>query len=193
MKRVCVFCGSSKGGRDVYMEAARQIGATLAEHEIELVYGGGHVGLMGATADGALAAGGRVIGVIPQALADKELAHKGLTELYVVGSMHERKAMMAELSDGFIALPGGFGTLDEFAEIVTWAQLGIHQKPIGMLNTAGYFDTLLAFFDHSVTERFVTSSHRSMVLTSDQPEQLLDLMLHYQAAYSPKWIDKSQA
>lgn len=192
MKRVCVFCGSSSGGRDLYQEAARQMGAALAEHELELVYGGGHVGLMGAAADGALAAGGRVIGVIPKALADKELAHKGLSELHVVGSMHERKAMMAELSDAFIALPGGFGTLDEFAEIVTWAQLGIHQKPIGMLNVAGYFDTLLAFFDHSVEERFVTSSHRSMVLTADQPEQLLDLIEHYQPIYTPKWVNKNQ-
>jgi uncharacterized protein (TIGR00730 family) len=192
MNRVCIFCGSSKGGRDIYVQSARQMGAALAGRGLELVYGGGHVGLMGAAADGTLAAGGRVIGVIPKALDEKELTHKGLTELHVVGSMHERKAMMAELSDGFIALPGGFGTLDEFAEIVTWAQLGIHQKPMGMLNVAGYFDTLLAFFDHSVAEGFVRDTHRAMVLTAAQPEHLLDMMLAYQPVYTPKWVDKSE-
>ena len=164
----------------------------LAARGLEMVYGGGKVGLMGATADGALTAGGRVIGVIPEALSSKELAHKGLSELHVVGSMHERKAMMADLADAFIALPGGFGTIDEFAEIVTWAQLGIHNKPIGMLNIAGYFDSLLAFFDHSVTEKFVTEKHRAMVLTADQPDKLLDLIVNYQPAYSPKWVDRSE-
>ncbi len=168
------------------------MGAALAGRGLELVYGGGKVGLMGAVADGVLNAGGRVIGVIPEALAGKELAHKGLTELHVVGSMHERKAMMADLADGFIALPGGFGTLDEFAEIVTWAQLGIHAKPIGMLNIAGYYDPLLVFFDHSTGEQFVTEKHRAMILTSDQPDALLDLMVNYQPAYSPKWINKSE-
>src|SRR3954449_13611628 len=155
MQRVCVFCGSKSGGRPVYADAARRLGAALAARGCELVFGAGHVGLMGVLADAVLAAGGRAVGVIPQALVDRELAHRGLTELHVVGTMHQRKALMADLSDAFVALPGGYGTGDELFEILTWAQLGIHAKPIGLLNVAGYFDAMLAWLDHMTREDFL--------------------------------------
>ena len=157
MRRLCVFCGSAVGGRPVYAEQARQLGGLLAARRIGLVFGGGHIGLMGVLADAVLAAGGEAIGVIPQALMDKELAHRGLTQLHVVGTMHQRKALMADLADGFAALPGGFGTGDEFFEILTWGQLGLHAKPIGLLNTAGYFTPLLAWLDQMVAEGFLPS------------------------------------
>jgi uncharacterized protein (TIGR00730 family) len=177
MRRLCVFCGSSAGGQPIYADHARRLGTALAARSVGLVYGGGHIGLMGILADAVLGAGGEVIGVIPQALVDKELAHRGLTELRVVASMHERKALMADLADGFAALPGGFGTGDEFFEILSWAQLGLHAKPIGLLNVAGYFDALLAWLDHTVREGFVKPIHRRLLLEACEPERLLDLLL----------------
>jgi uncharacterized protein (TIGR00730 family) len=174
LKAVCVFCGSSKGARREYADAADRLGRELARREIELVWGGGHVGLMGAVADAVLAAGGRATGVIPRALVERELAHPGATRTHVVETMHERKAMMAELSDAFIALPGGFGTLDELCEILTWRQLGFHEKPIGLLDAAGYFGPLSAAFDHAVREGFVAAQHRALLALDDDPVRLLD-------------------
>jgi uncharacterized protein (TIGR00730 family) len=192
LNRVCIFCGSSPGGQPAYVEAARQVGALLAHRGLGLVYGGGRVGLMGAVADAALAEGGEVIGVIPSSLAQKEIAHESLTEMRVVNSMHERKAQMAELSDCFLALPGGFGTLDEFFEVVTWAQIGIHNKPCGLLNVAGYFDPLLALVDHALAERFVRPEHRSLILTDSDPALLLDRMALYHSPIVDKWMDRDQ-
>src|SRR5512140_2299313 len=166
MKRICVFCGSSVGRNPRYVEAARRVGVALARRGIGLVYGGASVGLMGAVADAALEAGGEVVGVIPKALQLRELAHARLTTLHVVASMHERKAKMAELADGFVALPGGMGTLEEFAEILTWAQLGLHAKPSGLLDVGGYYAPLIQFFDRAVVEGFVRPEHRRMVLVA---------------------------
>lgn len=192
MKRVCVFCGSSPGARPAYRAAAERVGALLAKRGIGLVYGGASVGLMGAVADAALAAGGEVIGVLPRALATKELSHERLTELRLVDSMHERKAQMADLSDGFVALPGGVGTLEELFEMLTWAQLGLHAKPCALLDADGYFASLLAFLDHAVVERFVRPPHRAMLLVDDAPERLLDAMARYRAPRVEKWIDRSE-
>ena len=192
MERICVFCGSSDGARPGYVQAAKAMGTAIARAGLGLVYGGGKVGLMGVVANAALAAGGSVIGVIPQALVDKEVGHNHLTDLRVVGSMHERKQMMADLSDGFIAMPGGFGTLEEFCEILTWAQLGFHRKPCGILNTEGYYDPLLTFFDHVVTEGFVRPVHRSAIVVNDQPEALLDFMLTYTPPVVEKWIKSDE-
>lgn len=177
MKRLCVFCGSSVGSNVVYADTARQLGALLAAQKIGLVFGGGHIGLMGVVADAVLAGGGEVIGVIPQALRDKELAHLGVTELHVVPGMHQRKALMADLSDAFAALPGGFGTGDEFFEILTWAQLKIHAKPIGVLNTAGYFDGMLTWMDHMVHEGFVKPKYRALVQVAAEPQALIARLL----------------
>ena len=188
MRRICVFCGSSLGSRPVYGEVARRLGALLAVRGIGLVYGGSKVGLMGAIADAALAAGGEVIGVIPEPLVLKEVAHSGLTELRVVKSMHERKAMMADLSDGFIALPGGFGTFDELCEVLTWAQLGLHRKPCGILNAGGYFDSLLQLFDQAVEEQFLRPAHRAMVLTDEDAGALVDRLMKYEIPRVDKWI-----
>lgn len=176
MKKICVFCGSSPGKQPEYIEVARKLAVALTKREIGLVYGGASVGIMGEIADAVLSSGGEVIGVIPQALVDKEVSHKGLSELKVVASMHERKAVMAQLSDGFIALPGGLGTLEELFEVLTWAQLGFHEKPCGLLNVNGYYDQLCFFLDHAVEEEFVKTSHRKMLLTGDSPEALLSLM-----------------
>lgn len=191
MKRICVFAGSSPGANDAYRSAAVELGEALAARDIELVYGGGCVGLMGVLADAALARGGRVIGVIPHTLMVREVGHRALTELHVVDSMHERKAMMAELSEGFIALPGGFGTLEEMFEILTWAQLGLHGHPCGLLNVEGYFDSLLAFLDHSVQEAFVRDAHRAMLLVDDSPQSLLDRFAAYRAPVVAKWLQRS--
>jgi len=192
VKSVCVFCGSHPGDDPAYEEAARTLGETLAEAGIELVYGGGHVGLMGSVADAALAAGGEVTGVIPKALVDREIAHTGLTRLHVVGSMHERKAMMSELSEGFVALPGGTGTLEEFFEVLTWAQLGEHGKPCGLLNVAGYYDPLLAVFDHMVNKGFLGDAHRALVLLESEPRALLDRFANYRPPKTVKWIGRSE-
>lgn len=190
MKRVCIFCGSASGAREAYVEAARELGHGLAARGMELVYGGGKVGLMGAVADATLEAGGKVIGIIPKALMDKEIGHKGLTELRVVGSMHERKAMMADLAESFIAMPGGFGTFDEFFEILTWAQLGMHRKPCAVLNTAHYFDPLIALFDQAVNEGFVREIYRNMIVIGEEPGALLDVVKDYQPPLVDKWIDR---
>jgi uncharacterized protein (TIGR00730 family) len=188
MQTVCVFCGSS-GGDPVYAESARRLGTALAAHGLNLVYGGGHVGLMGVVADAVLAAGGKVAGVINRALVEKELAHHGLTELHVVETMHQRKALMADRSDAFVALPGGFGTLDELFEILTWRQLGMHAKPIGLLNVAGYFDTLLGWITHSVRERFVKEKHRELLLVADDPERMVGMLQTYRAPPGQeKWL-----
>ena len=167
MKRICVFAGSNSGASPEYLVAAAELGRTLAVRQLGLVYGGARVGLMGALADAALGGGAHVIGVMPEALVAKEVAHRGLSELRVVSSMHERKAMMADLADGFVALPGGLGTLEEFFEVLTWAQLGLHGKPCGLLDIDGYFDGLLKFLDHSVGEGFVKAEHRRMILTAE--------------------------
>src|SRR5271166_5111645 len=164
MRRLCVFCGSSEGDRPVYVDSARLLGELLAAQRLGLVYGGGHIGLMGILADAVLAAGGEVIGVIPQALVDRELAHSCLSEMHVVASMHERKARMADLSDGFLALPGAYGTADELFEILTWAQLGLHARPIGLLDVDGFFDPLLAWLDRAVREGFLREDHRQLLL-----------------------------
>lgn len=188
MKRICVFCGSNTGLRVAYRDAAEQMGQLLAYRGLTLVYGGGNVGLMGIIADAVLAEGGQVVGVMPEFLASKEIAHAGLTELHIVRSMHERKALMAELADAFIAMPGGYGTFEEFCEILTWAQLGLHQKPHGLLNVAGYYDPLIRLFDHAVSEQFVNPLYRSMVLESANPSELLDQLAQYHPKITPKWI-----
>jgi hypothetical protein len=172
--RVCVFCGASSGRRPLYAETARAFGAALARRGLGLVYGGGHVGLMGAVADGALAAGGEAVGVIPQELVDRELAHGGLTQLHVVGSLHARKALMAELSDAFVALPGGFGTLDELMEQLTWAQLGLHAKPVGLFDVDGYWAPLIALARHATEEGFVRESDLAAIAVGADPDLLLD-------------------
>lgn len=183
LRRVCVFCGSSEGTRPDYLDTATARGETLAGRGIGLVYGGAHVGLMGRVADACRAAGGEVTGVIPERLVDAEVAHTGLDDLRVVGSMHERKALMADLSDGFVALPGGFGTFEEFCEVVTWSQLGLHPvpKPCGLLDVAGYYAPLVALFDRGVDEGFIRPVHRGLVLDGDDPGALLDAL----AAWTP--------
>jgi uncharacterized protein (TIGR00730 family) len=190
VKRICVFCGSNSGGDPAFSAAAREVGNRIASKQLGLVYGGGNIGLMGVVADAALASGGEVIGVIPQALVEKELAHRGITRLHVVRSMHERKALMADLSDGFIALPGGYGTLDEFCEIVTWAQLGLHSKPCGILNVAGYYNPFLEQIENAVRARFIRAEHRASLLVETIPERLLEQMERFEPAVTHKWIDR---
>lgn len=193
MKRVCVFCGSSMGSRPVYAEAARALGRMLAGRGIGLVYGGGNIGLMGEVANAALAGGAEVIGVIPEALMKFEVGNLDLTALHVVGSMHERKALMAELSDGFIALPGGIGTMEELFEVWTWGQLGLHPKPLGFLDVAGYYDHLHAFLDHMVAEGFLKERHRAMVAVDQDPAALLARFQAYQPPGVPRVIDRDTA
>ena len=192
MKRVLVFCGSSPGRVPDYMHAATALGAELAGQGLGLVYGGAQVGAMGAVADAVLAGGGEVIGVIPQMLVDKEVAHTGLSDLRVVDSMHERKALMESLADGIIALPGGFGTLEELFEILTWAQLGIHSKPVGLLNPAGYWAQLLAFIDHMVDERFLRAQQRDALIVADSAQELIAGLRDYQPLVLDKWLDRTQ-
>jgi uncharacterized protein (TIGR00730 family) len=187
MKRICVYCGSSPGFDTVYMDMARRLGQALADCQLELVYGGAYVGLMGQVADTVLKAGGRVIGVIPQSFAHK-VSHLGLTQLHIVDSMHARKAMMFELSDAFIALPGGFGTLEEMAELLTWAQVGMHAKPCGLINVGGYFDSLLAFLDHAVSQGFMKREHRDMLLVARGPEAMLERLEAYTAPAVDKFV-----
>ena len=190
MKRISVFCGSSPGLRSEYMLAAKQLGEAMASRSIGLVYGGASVGLMGEVARTVESLGGEVIGVIPQSLVDKEVAYRELNDLRVVGSMHERKALIADLVEGFIAMPGGLGTLEEFFEVLTWAQLGIHQKPCGLLNIAGYYDKLLDFLDYAVEQRFVKDTHRSLILVDAEPKRLLDSLVSYQPVIVDKWLDR---
>lgn len=188
LRRLCVFCGSSTGREPAYPRLAEALARTLAGQGIGIVYGGGRVGLMGVLADAALAAGGEVIGVIPQALIAREIGHRGLTELRVVGSMHERKALMAELADGFVALPGGIGTLEELFEVWTWAQLGLHAKPCGLLDAGGFYAPLVAFLDHLVAAGFVRPAHRAMLHVAGSPEALLDAFAAYQPPRVGKWV-----
>ncbi|MEW5926533.1 MAG: TIGR00730 family Rossman fold protein [Gemmatimonadota bacterium] len=192
MRRVCVFCGSSPGVRPGYAAAARAMGTLLAERGIGLVYGGGKVGLMGIVADAALAAGGEVVGVIPEALMKREVGHGGVTDLRVVHTMHERKALMADLADAFVALPGGFGTWEEYFEVLTWAQLGIHPKPCGLLNVERYYEPFLAMMDRSVAEGFVKPEHRAMVLEATEPERMLELLAAFRPPSVPRWITRDE-
>ena len=197
MKRICVFCGSNAGHNPIYRAEAEKLGRLLAARGIELVYGAGNIGLMGAVADACLAAGGKVIGVIPEALMGKEVAgravdHRALTRIEVVDSMHTRKARMAELSEGFIALPGGFGTFEEFCEILTWGQLGFHAKPMGLLNVNGFYDPLLGLFDRAVNEGFLRAQNRAMALADTDIERLLGTMSSYQAEPVSKWLKEEK-
>ncbi len=191
-RRICVYCGSSPGARPAYVAAAREVGARLVARRIGLVYGGGSVGLMGAVADAVLDAGGEVIGVLPEALDRREIGHRSLTELRVVGSMHERKAMMAELADAFVALPGGVGTLEELAEAATWTQLGLHAKPVGLLDVDGYWAGLEAWLDHATGERFIRAEHRAIVLRDTAIDPLLDRMAAWRPATTDKWLDRAE-
>jgi uncharacterized protein (TIGR00730 family) len=188
--RICVFCGSSPGLNPAHLEAARALGRTLARRGLGLVYGGGSVGLMGALADACLGAGGEVTGVIPSALKAREVDHRGLTEMHVVGSMHERKALMADLADGFAALPGGMGTLEETAEILTWAQLGLHAKPVGLLDVAEYYGHLIAFLDHAAREGFIRPEHRALLVMERDPEALLDRLREWKPPKIERWLDR---
>lgn len=192
MKSVCVFCGSNPGNDPVYADAARAMGAEIARRGMVLVYGGGAVGLMGIVADAALAAGGEVHGVIPRALREKEVGHHHLTRLEIVETMHIRKARMAELSEGFIAMPGGIGTFEELFEIWTWGQLGIHDKPLAFLNVAGFYDPLATFLDNTVEAGFLKQTHRAMTITDTQPATLLDRMEQYVPAVTYKWVEKEE-
>lgn len=192
LKRVCVFCGSSSGADPAYRQAAEALGRSLVGRGLGLVFGGGHVGLMGALADAVMTEGGEAIGVIPRGLQESELGHLGLTELRVVGSMHERKATMAELADAFLALPGGMGTLEETTEVLTWAQLGIHRKPVGLLDVRGYWRTLLAFLDHAVESGFLRPEHRALLLVERDPEALLDRLASWRAPPARPWMGKDQ-
>lgn len=187
MRRVCVYCGSSSGVLPEYSAAARELADVLVRHELELVYGGADKGIMGVLADAMLEHGGKVHGVIPKMLTDKEIAHQGLTELHVVASMHQRKTMMAALSDGFIALPGGYGTLEEIIEIITWGQLRFHDKPCGLLNVKGYFDHLLAYLDHASKEGFLRHEHRNMLLVDSDPAGIVQQFERYTAPHVEKW------
>ncbi len=187
MKRICVYCGSSSGIAPIHRQIAAEVGALLAARGIGLVYGGGNVGLMGAVADGALRAGGEVTGVIPSALMERELGHAGVTKLHVVASMHERKQLMADLSDGFIALPGGIGTLEELFETLTWLQLGFHSKPVGLLNVAGFYDHLLGFLRHATASGFMREAHLASLLIETNAESLLAAMSNFRASSLPKW------
>lgn len=192
MKSVCVFCGGNPGRNPAYLEAARSFGEQLARSGLALVYGGAQVGLMGAVADAALAHGGEVFGVIPEFIAAREIAHLGVTKLEVVSSMHERKAKMAERADAFVALPGGFGTLDEIFEILTWSQLGLHRKPCAVLNTAGYFDGLLSFLDHAAEEQLLRPEYRAMLLVESDPARLVQRLRDHQPPAVPVWLKPGQ-
>jgi uncharacterized protein (TIGR00730 family) len=192
MKRLCVFCGSSSGARAEYARAAAETGELVAHRGLGLVYGGGHVGLMGVVADAALRAGGEVVGVITQSLKDREVAHEGLTELHVVRTMHERKALMAALSDAFLVLPGGIGTLEEFFEVWTWGQLGEHAKPVGLVDAGRYYEGLVGFLDTMRTEGFLKPKHREMLIVADTPAAVLDAFARYEPPAVGKWIEPSE-
>ena len=192
MERICVFCGSRSGTNRAYEEGARRLGRALVEAGVTLVYGGGRVGLMGVLADTVLDSGGEAIGVIPKPLVRREVAHTGLSDLRVVGSMHERKALMSELSEGFVALPGGIGTLEEFFEVLSWAQLGVHGKPCGLLNVGGYYDPLLAFLDHVVARGFLSEEHRSLVLVEAEPKPLLEAFARYRGPEVVERMDRTE-
>ena len=192
IKSICVYCGSNLGARTSYVDAARTLANEMVVQEITLIYGGGNVGLMGVLADSVLAAGGEVIGVIPQALVDKEVAHRGLSDLRIVNSMHDRKALMSEIAEAFIALPGGLGTLEEFCEAATWAQLGFHRKACGILNIDGYYNGLLAMLDHATAEQFIRPEHRVIILSATEPKRLIEKLVGFVPPVLPKWIDRNQ-
>lgn len=189
---ICVFCGANYGKRPSYRESARRVGEILAERGITLVYGGGNVGLMGALADACLEKGGRVVGVIPRALKEKEIAHQDLSEMHVVGSMHERKAMMADLADAFLTLPGGFGTWDEFCEALTWSQLGLQKKACAFLNVEGYYDALLAMAQRAAEDGFIRPEHCELLLVDTDPERIVERLQDYEVPYVPKWVDRKE-
>jgi uncharacterized protein (TIGR00730 family) len=190
LKKICVFCGSNSGTSSVYAAAAQKLGQLIAARGLTLVYGGASVGLMGIIANAALAGGGQVIGVIPRGVIPKEIAHPGLTELRTVASMHERKALMEQLSDAFVAMPGGYGTFDEFFEILTWAQLGLHRKPCGIYNINGFYDGLLAMLDHSMEEGFLKPQHRRLIVAGDNPEALLTHLEEFESSQTAKWSSR---
>jgi len=192
IQRLCVFCGSSSGTRPVYAEAAAQLGGDLAKSKIALVFGGGRVGLMGILADSVLAAGGKAIGVMPRALVEKEIAHTSLTELHVVESMHQRKSLMADLADAFLLLPGGFGSWEEFCEVLTWLQLGIHRKPCAILNVAGYYNGLLSLADHALAEGFLRPAHHRMVIVADHAQAALSQLTSASIPSEVKWVGKGE-
>jgi uncharacterized protein (TIGR00730 family) len=191
VRRLCVFSGSSPGAHPDYAQAAQELGRALAARGIGLVYGGASVGLMGVVADAALEAGADVVGVIPQALVDREIAHPDVSDLRVVGSMHERKALMADLADGFVALPGGMGTLEELFEVYTWTQLGLHSKPLGLLDVRRYYAQLAAFLDHAVEERFLTAEHREMLVVEERAEAMIEAFRRWRPPVRTKWIDRA--
>lgn len=186
LKSICVFCGSSRGARPDYIDASEQLARSMVERDLSLVYGGAHVGIMGAIANEVLKLGGKAYGVIPESLVDMEVAHPGLTELFVVGDMHERKAKMADLADGFISLPGGLGTLEEMFEVLTWAQLGFHDKPSGLLNVSGFYNSLLSFLDNANEEGFMRREHRQLLLDDADPDKLLTRLMEFKPAFKPK-------
>jgi uncharacterized protein (TIGR00730 family) len=193
VRRLCVFCGSSPGAQPAYGDAAEELGRVLVEEGIGLVYGGGQVGLMGRLGDAVLAAGGEITGVLPRALVEKEIGHPGVADLRVVGSMHERKALMAELADGFVALPGGLGTLEELFEVYTWAQLGLHRKPCALLDVEGYYEGIATFLSHAVDERFLREDHRTMLMVEREPRALIERLRRFEpGAIVPKWIDRGE-
>jgi uncharacterized protein (TIGR00730 family) len=192
IRRVCVFCGSSPGHDPDYTRAARAVGILLAREGVGLVYGGGRTGLMGEIADAVLQAGGEVIGVIPGHLGTREVAHTGLTELRVVKTMHERKAMMADLADGFVGLPGGLGTMEEFFEVATWSQLGIHAKPAVLLNVRGYYDLVVRFLDHAVDEGFLRAEHRALIQICHETDTILDALRSFRPTHAEKWLDRAE-
>ena len=193
LKKICIYCGSNPGRGDSYLAAARELGTAIAQRGIGLVYGGASVGVMGTVADAVLAAGGHVTGIIPESLVKKEMAHPGLSEMHVTRSMHERKRMMADLADAFVALPGGAGTMEEIFEVWTWAQLGHHQKPCAFYNVNGYYDHLIRFLDHAVEEQFMKAPHRDMLIVADQPDDLLLRFASYEAPVVSKWIGHKDA
>ncbi|PCE24949.1 Rossman fold protein, TIGR00730 family [Paraburkholderia acidicola] len=193
MKSVCVYCGSSSGARPLYVEAARAFGRALVEHDLALIYGGGKVGLMGTIADTVMEAGGRAIGIIPELLVSKEIGHRGLTELHVVPDMHHRKKMMADLSDAFVAMPGGVGTLEELFEAYTWAQLGYHQKPVAVLNIDGFYDPLIAMLEHTVQEGFMRQTYLDMLQVDSDPTALIGKLQHHQPIVADKWVQTRNA
>jgi uncharacterized protein (TIGR00730 family) len=193
VERICVFCGASPGARREYAESARELARLLTAEGIGVVYGGGGVGLMGALADAVIAEGGELTGVIPRALVDREIAHRDVMDMRVVGSMHERKALMADLSDAFVALPGGIGTLEELFEVYTWAQLGLHRKPCALLNVAGYYDGIADFLDHAVAERFLRDETRELLMVESDPAALMERLQSFEPqAVVPKWIDREE-
>jgi uncharacterized protein (TIGR00730 family) len=193
MRRICVFCGASPGARPEYAQATTELARLLAADTIGVVYGGGGVGLMGVLADAVLAEGGEIVGVIPRALVDREIAHRDVTDMRVVGSMHERKALMAELADAFIALPGGIGTLEELFEVYTWAQLGLHRKPCALLNAEGYYDGIAGFLANAVEERFLREEHREMLMVEREPRVLIERLREFEPdSVFPKWIDREE-